>query len=123
MITRRVLVCLLGLTLGALLFTSPWATESQAAGEVIYEFRSKVCPYCYELSGILDELNKKYPGQITVRDYWSETDEPMFKKYQVSLVPTLIIVNASGREIFRHEGMIPKEQLVSRLKGLNIIRD
>jgi thiol-disulfide isomerase/thioredoxin len=121
--TMRVLVCLLVLTLGAVLLTSPGADVAQAAGEVIYEFRSRVCPYCYELSEILDELNKKYPGQMTVRDIWSETDEPMFKRYQVSLVPTLIIVNSSGREIFRHEGMIPKEQLVSRLKGLNIIRD
>jgi len=90
---------------------------------LIYEFRSRICPYCYELSEILDELKKKYPGQMVVQDFWSETDEPMFKRYQVSLVPTLIIVNASGREIFRHEGMIPKEQLVSRLKGLNVIRD
>ncbi|MFZ2088269.1 MAG: thioredoxin family protein [Desulfobaccales bacterium] len=121
--TVRILVCLLGLTLGALLLTSPWATESQAAGTVVYEFRSRICPYCYELSEILDELKKKYPGQMVVQDFWSETDEPMFKRYQVSLVPTLIIVNASGREIFRHEGMIPKEQLVSRLKGLNVIRD
>ena len=121
--TARILVCLLGLTLGALLLTAPWATESQAAGTVIYEFRSRICPYCYELSEILDELKKKYPGQMVVQDFWSETDEPMFKRYQVSLVPTLIIVNASGREIFRHEGMIPKEQLVSRLKGLNVIRD
>ncbi len=121
--TMRVLVCLLTLTLGALFLTTPWATQSQAAGTVIYEFRSKICPYCYELAEILGELSKKYPGQFMVQEYWNERDEAMFKKYDVSLVPTLIILGPSGRVAFRHEGAISKDELVSRLKGLNVIRD
>jgi hypothetical protein len=38
-------------------------------------------------------------------------------------VPTLVILSSSGSEVFRHEGLLPKDQLVSTLKGMNYIRD
>jgi thiol-disulfide isomerase/thioredoxin len=122
--TRRWTALLLGLTLGVLLLAAPLATRSQAAGTpTLIEFRSRICPYCYQLAEVLGELERKYAGQITVRYYTTETDEPMFKQYRVSLLPTLVILNASGSEVYRHEGALSKESLVSTLKGLNFIRD
>jgi thioredoxin-related protein len=58
-----------------------------------------------------------------VQYYTTESDQPMFNKYRVSLVPTLVILNSSGSEVYRHEGLLPKDQLVSTLKGMNFIRD
>jgi thiol-disulfide isomerase/thioredoxin len=122
--TRHWTACLLGLTLGLLLLTAPWATRSQAAGNAtLVEFRSRTCPYCYQLSGILEDLQSKYAGQISVMYYTIETDDPMFKQYRVSLVPTLVILGPSGSEVYRHEGMLSKDAVVSALKGLNLIRD
>ena len=122
--TRRWTAVLLGLTLGVLLVAGPLATRSQAAGTpTLIEFRSRMCPYCYQLAEILGELERKYAGQISVRYYSAETDEPMFKQYRVTLLPTLVILNSSGSEVYRHEGALSKESLVSTLKGLNFIRD
>ena len=122
--TRRWTICLLGLTLGVLLLTAPWATRSQAAGNAtLIEFRSMTCPFCYQLAEALGELQSKYAGQISVQYYTTSTDEPMFKKYRVNLLPTLVILNSSGSEIYRHEGAMSKEEVVSALKGLNLIRD
>ena len=122
--TMRLAACLLGLTLGVLLLAAPLATRSQAAGTpVIIEFRSRMCPYCYQLAEILGELERKYAGQISVQYYTTETDEPMFKQYRVSLLPTLVILNPSGSEVYRHEGALSKDSLVSTLKRLNYIRD
>ena len=47
----------------------------------------------------------------------------MFKRYNVSLVPTLVILGPSGSEIYRHEGALSKEDMVSTLKSLNLIHD
>ena len=55
--------------------------------------------------------------------YNIDTDEPMFNQYHVSLVPTLVIMGPSGGEIYRHEGALSKEDLVSTLKSLNIIQN
>jgi thiol-disulfide isomerase/thioredoxin len=122
--TRRWTAVLLGLTLGVLLVAGPLASRSQAAGTpTLIEFRSRMCPYCYQLAEILGELERKYAGQISVRYYSTETDEPMFKQYRVSLLPTLVILNSSGSEVYRHEGALSKESLVSTLKSMNFIKD
>ena len=73
------------------------------------------------MAKVLGELQSKYAGQISVQYYFIETDEPMFKRYQVSLVPTLVILGPSGSEIYRHEGALSKEAMVSTLKSMNLI--
>jgi thioredoxin-related protein len=75
------------------------------------------------MSQVLGEIQQKYAGQISVMYYSNNTDQPMFDKYGVSLVPTIIIMNSSGREIYRHEGMMAKDQLISTLKSMNLIHD
>ena len=75
------------------------------------------------MAQVLGELQSKYAGQISVMYYNIDTDEPMFKRYNVSLVPTLVIMGPSGSEIYRHEGALSKEDLVSTLKSMNLIRD
>jgi len=122
--TKSWAACLLGLTLGVLLLTATWATPSQAAGNAtLVEFRSPTCPYCFQLSAALEEIQSQYAGQVSVRYYTTTTDEPMFKQYRVSLLPTLVILNSSGSEIYRHEGAMSKEEVVSRLKSMNLVRD
>jgi len=75
------------------------------------------------MAQVLGDLQSKYAGQISVQYYSIETDEPMFNRYHVSLVPTLIILGPSGSQIYRHEGALSKEDLTNTLKGMNLIRD
>jgi hypothetical protein len=74
------------------------------------------------MAQVLGEIESKYSGQISVQYYSNDTDEPMFKKYRVSLVPTLVILSSSGSELYRHEGALSKEEVVNTLKRLNLIR-
>ena len=120
---RLLAACLLVLGLVALCLTGPLATPSRAAGATIVEFRSTICPFCYQQAEILKELQSKYGGQISVMYYNNSTDQPMFDKYNVSLVPTLLIMGPSGSVMYRHEGLMPKDQLISTLKSMNLIHD
>ena len=124
--TVRLLVCLVGLGLGMLLLTSPdtvWSQASPSGKPFIYEFASKFCPYCWELAEILQDIEKQYPGQISVQPYYIETSEHLFKEYGVSVTPTLIFFDASGRQVYRHEGLFPRDKILSKLKELRFIRD
>ena len=74
------------------------------------------------MAQVLGEIQNQYGGQISVQYYTSEYDDPMFRRYHVSLVPTIVILR-DGSEIYRHEGAVSKEALVSTLKSLNIIQN
>jgi hypothetical protein len=75
------------------------------------------------MAQVLGEIQSKYAGQISVMYYNNDTDQPMFDKYGVSLVPTLLIMGPSGSVMYRHEGAVSKDELVSTLKSMNLIHD
>jgi thioredoxin 1 len=75
------------------------------------------------MAQVLGEIQSKYGGQISVMYYNTDTDQPMFDKYNVSLVPTLLILGPSGSVMYRHEGVMSKDELISALKSMNLIHD
>jgi thioredoxin-like negative regulator of GroEL len=75
------------------------------------------------MAQVLGEIQSKYPGQVSVIYYDNSTDQRMFDKYGINLVPTIIIMNSSGSQIYRHEGALSKDELTNTLKNMNLIHD
>ncbi len=99
------------------------AASTPVAKPAIYEFERKFCPVCREMEEVLKEVEARYAGQITLRFLDITKDEPLFRQYKVTFVPTQIFLDAAGREVYRHEGVISRERLVEKLKALNFVRD
>ena len=78
------------------------------------------CIPCKMMAPVLEELKKEYAGRLEVEfiDVWKNPDE--VKKYKINIIPTQIFYNASGQELFRHEGFIPKEDILGKWKELGI---
>jgi hypothetical protein len=75
------------------------------------------------MAQVLGEIQSKYGNQISVIYYDNSTEQRMFDKYNISVVPTIIIMNSSGSVMYRHEGALSKEELISTLKSRNLIHD
>jgi thioredoxin-like negative regulator of GroEL len=75
------------------------------------------------MAQVLGEIQSKYAGQISVMYYDNSTEQRMFDKYNISVVPTIIIMNPSGSVIYRHEGALSKDELINTLKSMNLIHD
>lgn len=78
------------------------------------------CVPCKMMAPILEELKSQYQGKLTVDfvDVWEKPDEA--KKYDINLIPTQIFYDASGKELFRHEGFYSKEDILGKWKELGI---
>ncbi|ARN57089.1 thioredoxin family protein [Sedimentisphaera salicampi] len=78
------------------------------------------CVPCKMMKPILDELKQNYNQQfkITFIDVWKNEDQA--KKYDVKMIPTQIFYDASGEELFRHEGFYSKEDILSKWEELGI---
>jgi thioredoxin 1 len=65
---------------------------------------------------IMKEIAAAYEGQVQVvfYDVW-KNPEPA-RKYSIQLIPTQVFIDKSGKEIFRHMGLFPKDELVAFLK-------
>jgi len=74
------------------------------------------CIPCKMMAPILEELKKEYQGRLEVVfiDVWENPNEA--KKYKINLIPTQIFYDASGKELFRHEGFFSKEDILGKWK-------
>lgn len=88
----------------------------------VLKFTSQMCLDCQTMNKIFKEIFPKYSDkiiltEIQVQDKSSFADEQM-KKYNVTLVPTIILVNSKGEQVKRIEGAIPKDEMENCLKEL-----
>lgn len=88
----------------------------------VMKFTSTMCLDCQKMNKIFKEVFPKYEGKIVlteimVQDGKAFTNEQV-KKYNVTLVPTMIFLDSNGKQIKRIEGAIEKEELDNYLKGL-----
>ena len=78
------------------------------------------CIPCKKLAPILEELKKEYEGRVIVEviDVWKtpKAGEP----YKIRVIPTQIFFDADGKEVWRHEGFLPKADFVAKFKELGV---
>ncbi|MHC4608114.1 MAG: organomercurial lyase [Planctomycetota bacterium] len=74
---------------------------------------SKTCIPCKMMAPILEELRSEYEGRLRVEFINVEADPEAGTGYRVSTIPTQIWYDASGKELKRHEGFIPKEDILA----------
>lgn len=97
------------------------ADDATAKPQII-KFTSAMCLDCQEMNKIIKEIFPKYQDrmvliEIPVQDGKAFTEEQI-KKYNVTLVPTIILIDSNGNQVKRIEGAIPKEEMESCLEGL-----
>lgn len=78
------------------------------------------CIPCKMMAPILEELKEEYAGSLEVVfiDVWQ--DASAGRKYGIQTIPTQIFYDASGRELFRHEGFFGKEEILAKWEALGI---
>jgi thioredoxin 1 len=78
------------------------------------------CIPCKKMAPILEGLKKEYAGRMEVVfiDVWKNPDAG--KQYDIDLIPTQIFFDATGKELFRHQGFFGKEDILAKWKELGV---
>ena len=69
---------------------------------------------------VLDELEKEYQGRLEVQFIDVFKYPKVAKEYGVQSIPVQIFYGASGKEIYRHEGFIAKEDILKKWQELGV---
>ena len=96
--------------------------ETTAALPRLVDLGATKCIPCKMMKPILDELRQEYKDsfQVIFIDVWETPDEA--KKSGIKIIPTQIFYDASGKELYRHEGFFSKEDILGKWKefGINL---
>ena len=115
------------LVMGFLVIWQPMPTQAQGAAPAkgkpaLYEFGAGYCVSCKEMAKIMAELTASHSDQVEFRLVYVDKEEALFKQYKIMLIPTQVFFDASGKEVDRHVGALPKEEVIKKLKELKFIR-
>lgn len=74
------------------------------------------CIPCKKMQPIMKEIAAMFPDRVQVVFYDVWKDPKPGEKYRVQLIPTQVFLDQKGREIARHVGLFPKEEILELLK-------
>ncbi len=112
--------------LGGVVFAAEPSTDNLASATVtapqprLVDLGAGRCIPCKMMVPVLEDLKKEYAGRMQVEfiDVWQNPDAG--KKYGIRVIPTQVFYDASGKELFRHEGFISKEDILKKWAQLGV---
>jgi thioredoxin 1 len=95
--------------------------EPLATGQpVLAEFGRGTCIPCKEMKPILEELSKEYDGRLKVLILSIDDYRYLTNQYRITAIPTQVILDSTGKEVYRHIGFWSKSEIVAQLDKLGI---
>ena len=84
------------------------------------EFGRGTCIPCKEMKPILENLAVEYQDRLNVSIVSVDEYRDLTNYYRIMAIPTQIGFDSSGKEVFRHVGFWPKDQIIAQLSKLGI---
>ena len=84
------------------------------------EFGRGICVPCKAMKPILEELAVEYEGKLNVVIVEVDDHMDQVRQYRIMTIPTQIFFDSNGKEIKRHMGFWPKEEIIAQLKKMGI---
>ena len=89
------------------------AAEPEISCQVTFvELGSVGCIPCRMMQPIMKEIEEEYPEvRVVFYDVRKPEGKKYARKYRLRVIPTQVFLDKDGRELFRHEGFFPKEEI------------
>lgn len=92
----------------------------------IVKFSSPMCSECKEMTIELDKAMKNYKDSVIVEEInvvenvgkGIKYNKAAIKKYNVSLVPTIVFLDKQGNTIKKREGLVKSDEIIEILNGI-----
>ncbi len=107
-------------TTGIFLGIAFLASAADLALPKVVDFGDKFCIPCKLMAPALDELHGEQRGKLDVQfvSVGDKENLPLAEKHDIKLIPTQILFDAAGKEVWRHEGYISKHGILLKCKEL-----
>lgn len=115
----RIAIVLLSLAaiIGVIVFATVTRTTFENTNDpgrpTLMDLGAEWCPPCRQLQPGLKRLRDKYEGEINIQYHDVDTEEgkAFHTRYKATALPTLVYLDAEGKEVKRHVGFRSETQL------------
>jgi thioredoxin 1 len=101
-------------------------TQAQAQTQTnlpkLWDFWATWCPPCKQLKPTIEALEKEYEGKIEIKSIDVDQNKDLAQKFNVQAIPTLVFLDAKGKELSRIVGLVPSDTIVGRFKAHGFVQ-
>jgi thiol-disulfide isomerase/thioredoxin len=85
------------------------------------EFGATGCISCRMMEKVMAEVKEKYPQKVKVRfiNVLLPENQDMMKYFGIAAIPTQVLMDSAGKEVFRHNGYISSRDLNNEFQKMN----
>ncbi|MCX7805558.1 MAG: thioredoxin family protein [Planctomycetota bacterium] len=98
--------------------TSGLRSETAAPKPKLLELGSTTCIPCKMMEGVLARLRQDYSDRLLIEFVDVTVNRSASEQWKIKVIPTQIFLSPDGKELFRHEGFYPKDDIVRKWKDL-----
>ncbi len=86
----------------------------------LVDFGSTGCRPCEMLAPILETLKAKYAGKVNVLFVHVRQEQILAARYGIQTIPMQFFYDKDGKEVFRHVGFWPQDQIENKLAEMGV---
>ncbi|UCG47529.1 MAG: thioredoxin fold domain-containing protein [Phycisphaerales bacterium] len=86
----------------------------------LVDFGATGCRPCDMLAPILEEVKAKYAGKVNVVFVHTGRHPILASRYGIQAIPVQIFYDKSGKEVFRHVGFFPQDEIEKKLLEMGV---
>ena len=126
--TRKSIITILAIIILPLLafWALTWNKDSTAVADTnlpqIIKFSSSMCLECKEVEKIFKDILPKYKDRVSyteiIVDSRKDMNNKLIKKFNITLVPTVVMLDSKGKECKRFEGAAEKSEYIEVIESL-----
>ena len=95
--------------------------KARASGRPsLVDFGSTGCVPCDMLAPILETLKTKYAGKLNVVFVHTGQEQILAARYGIQSIPMQFFYDKDGKEVFRHIGFWPQEEIEKKLAAMGV---
>lgn len=87
---------------------------------LIVEFGGEHCIPCMHMQPVLQDLQTALDKKARIRNFWIQQHPEVARQHRIMVMPTQVIFNPKGEEVFRHMGYFPPEEFHAALQKLGL---
>jgi len=99
---------------------NPLSKALKSGMPVLADFGRGTCIPCKMMKPILEELMQTYEGRAEIFIFDIDEYRDLTKECKINLIPTQILFDKTGKEVWRHEGFLEKQKIIEKLKELGV---
>ena len=84
------------------------------------DFGRDGCGPCDMMTPILETLKKRYEGKANVLFVHTGEEEILAMRYGIEAIPMQVFFDKDGKEVFRHTGFFPQEEIEKKLAEMGV---